>query len=238
MKLKLKSVSALLALFSSMTYAHEIWLEPTEDGIKAFAGEYNKNAREGTPGMIEKLKQPVARLESTTGNTPLQAQLQADGIAFAVNLAAGQSVVFEERAYPLFDDDHQGKKIKGAWLPAARWVNSSAAIKPSLALDLVPTGETGEFSVSLRGKPLAKSEVEVIAQSGWVQTLETDEQGKIKITLPWQGHYVLVANHTDSKTGKLAGQAYRKAYYTTSLSFKLTEGLVSPPAPPMSKPNH
>lgn len=238
--MKLASITAAVALAvaASPLWAHEIWLEPTEQGVKAFAGEFHLNAREGTPGMIDKLKQPSARLETANGTQPLSAQRQADGIAFDVKLAAGHSVVFEEKGYPLFDDEHKGKKVKGAWFPAARWVSSHAAIKPSLLLDMVPTGQVGEFAVSLNGQPLPKAEIEVVAQSGWLRTLETDAQGKIKLSLPWQGQYVLVANYTDTQGGKLAGQPYRKAYLTTSLSFTQNEGLASPPALPLSKPTH
>jgi hypothetical protein len=238
--MKLKSITAAVALVvaASPLWAHEIWLEPTEQGVKAFAGEFHLNAREGTPGMIEKLTQPSARVEMGNSTQPLNAQRQADGIAFDAKLESGHSVVFEEKGYPLFDDEHKGKKVKGAWLPAARWVSSHAAIKPSLPLDIVPTGQAGEFAVSLNGQPLPKAEIEIVAQSGWLRTLETNEQGKIKLSLPWQGQYVLVANHTDTKGGQLAGQKYRKAYLTTSLSFTQNEGMASPSALPISKPTH
>lgn len=228
----------LLVIAAGSASAHEFWIEPTKGQLQVFLGEYADNAREQSPGMLDKMTKPRAQLQSSTGHKPLDVTRSPTALLIAQVPAQGESVVFEETAYPLFDGEHDGKKVKAAWFPAARYIADSGAQAPLLKLDIVPTAVDGEFAVSFAGKPLASAEVEIVMPAGWKRIVHTDAAGLIKPALPWQGSYLLAVSHTDASGGKLAGQRYRVAYYGTTLSLVRTAGLPALPAQPASKPTH
>ena len=119
---------------------------------------------------------------------------------------------------------------------AARWVPDFTERAPVLMLDVVPTGKAGSFKVFYDGKPLAKAKLELKAESGWQRELRTDEQGAFAASLPWRGTYVIEIEHVDTKAGGEGTGAYDRKRFVTSLSFKLTEGMDVPPAPPLVVP--
>ena len=154
---------------------------------------------------------------------------------------AGESLIAAVTSYPAFERKKDDKTIRTIWTPAARFVTDLEMRQASLTLDVVPIGLNrageAEFQVTYKGAPLAKAEVEIVAQSGWVQTRKTEDDGIFSIVLPWQGSYVIEAKHTDNAAGKRGDEAYDAAMFVTSLSFTLPEGLESPPPPPAAKPN-
>lgn len=127
--------------------------------------------------------------------------------------------------------------VRSIWTPAARLVTSDAAQTPTLTLDLVPSGQPGEFKVYYKGQPLPKAKVGIIVQSGWPKEAVSDEQGAVKFELPWQGTYVLEVHHTDNTAGERDGKPYDVASFVTTLSLAQTKGIKAVAAGPAAKPN-
>lgn len=156
--------------------------------------------------------------------------------------AKGESVVAVDLTYPLLDSQVDGKTVKTAWTPAARYVPELGPQPPKLALDVVPTNATGEFQVVYRGAPLPKAEVSLVAASGWSLAGTTNDQGKVTFRLPWKGTYALLVRHKDAAPGKRKSaqgtdEAYDAASFATTLTFTTSAGLPSPPPPPAAPPN-
>jgi uncharacterized GH25 family protein len=74
-----------------------------------------------------------------------------------------------------------------------------------------------ELSLTLfqKGKPAAHTAVQIIAPSGWIKWLETNDQGVIKFTPEWNGKYFAEV----SRKEKVAGQVFDEYSRASSMSF-------------------
>lgn len=92
-----------------------------------------------------------------------------------------------------------------------------------LDLELVPVaaGNFNAFVLQFKGKPLAKTEVTVFGPPKWEKRFHSDENGRIEITTPWPGQYVLEAAHVEDKPGEADGRAYAKIRYVSTTTFNV-----------------
>lgn len=74
-----------------------------------------------------------------------------------------------------------------------------------------------ELSLTLfeKGKPAANTAVQIIAPSGWIKWLQTNDQGIIKFTPEWTGKYFAEV----SKREKATGQDFEEYSRASSMSF-------------------
>jgi uncharacterized GH25 family protein len=236
------SVTSAVLTAPAVALAHEVWLEADGAGTTLYFGEFADNLHEASPGYLDKLTRPTARVISARGEKALPAKRLEDGIAFAGRAASGESVVAFDAAYPLMEGKEGEKTVRTAWTPAARHVAELRAHSPKLTLDVVPANDSGQFAVTFRGAPLPNAEVRLTAASGWSLEGRTDEQGKVSFNLPWQGAYVLLVRHKDPTPGRRPSakgpeEAFDAASFATTLSFVTSSGLPSPPRPPRAAPN-
>lgn len=236
MKKFMPAIAALFVAFTNQAAAHHVWIEQDAQGARLYFGEFAQNLREVSPGLLDKFTKPVASLINVREVKPLTLNKTAEALKLSERAAQGESLIAEETAYPLFEKKDGDKVTRTAWIPAARYVSDFAARPAQLTLDVVPAGSRGEFVVHYKGKPLPDAKVEAIAQSGWTRELNADSQGKLKLDLPWQGAYAIEVKHTDRSGGERDGQKYDVASYVTTLTFTLSDGLVSPPVPPKTAP--
>jgi uncharacterized GH25 family protein len=236
------SLCATLLGAPAWARAHQVWLEQDARGGKLYFGEFGDNLHEASPGYLDKLTQVSAALVSRAGDKALAVEKERDGVRISGRAASGESLVVEDRAYPLMESKDGSKTTRTAWTPAARFVADLAPRAPKLALDVVPAGSAGDFRVYYRGAPLAKAEVTLVAVSGWSLSGTTDADGNVSFRLPWKGGYALLVRHKDPtagtrKTPKGEAEAFDAASFATTLTFVTSEGLPSPPPPPAAPPN-
>lgn len=225
--------------------AHQIWLEqPAGQPTVLNFGEFGENLRETSPGLLDKFGQPRATLISAQGEQALDVVKTATGFTIAGKAAAGESIVAEDPFYPLYKTKQADREGMGAYHPAARYVSGFTAQQPKLALDVVPTGRSGEFQVFFKGQPLPKAKVGVAVQSGWEKKAESDAQGLVRFDLPWQGRYVVEATHSDRTPGERAALAagkgaekYDSVSYVTSLTVAVADGIAPVAAGPAATAN-
>jgi len=221
--------------------AHQIWIEVNAKATKVYFGEFADNQHEVSPGYLDKLASPTAMLVSAQGSQPVELTRAVDGLVLASRPNKGQSIVVVDSVYPMIEGKDGEKATRTAWTPAARYVADLGARSPELTLDIVPTGQPGEFQVHFRGAPLAKAETTLVAQSGWSRKGWTSENGKVTFSLPWKGTYALLVRHRDTTPGTRAGatgnESYDIASFATTLTFTTRSGLPSPPFPPVAPPN-
>jgi hypothetical protein len=236
------SLCAALFALSGPAQAHQVWLEADARGTKFYFGEFGDNLHEASPGYLDKLTQVSALLVSRTGERPLAAEKERDGFRVAGRPASGESLLVEDRAYPMMESTEGSKTTRTAWTPAARFVPELGPRAPKLMLDVVPTNASGDFRVYYRGAPLPKVAVTLVAVSGWSISGNTDADGKVSFRLPWKGSYALLVRHKDPSAGtrksvKGETEAFDGQSFATTLTFATSEGLPSPPAPPPAPPN-
>jgi uncharacterized GH25 family protein len=230
-------------LLPSVAAAHQVWIEEKGGNTNFYFGEYGDNQREESPGYLDKLSKPTATLITAQGEKVLEGSKTKDAISFKGRAGKGESVIVIDSAYPVSERTEGDKPMRSLWTPAARYVTEiNKAQSPKLPLDIVPTGTPGEFQVTYKGAPLAKAEAALVAVSGWALESRTDEQGKVKFTLPWKGGYALLVRHKDPTKGSRKNadgkdETFDVATFATTLTFVTSAGLPSPPPPPAAPAN-
>jgi len=210
--------------------AHTIWVEREGDGARLYFGEFDENLREGSPGLLDRLK-PEAKVAGS--DKPLKLDKQATFFAVAGPLAKDDSIVAENVVVTERRGDKPTKVLNRL---GARTVADFKEQAPANTLDIVPAGKPGLFKVFYQGKPLAKAKAELIAESGWKREFKTDEQGTFEATLPWRGGYVIEVAHTDATPGKLGEEAYDSVRCASTLFVRVTDGQQGPPQPAVATP--
>lgn len=232
---RLPLVGALLWALTTTTQAHQVWLEQQAGQVRLHFGEFNENLRETSPGALDKFT-GVPPLQVLTGGQLKQVDGQRGANAFQYTLSGSADTLLAQPVYPLIDRS-QRKQPALLWQPAARWVASlRQPVAPTAALDLVPTGQPGQFKVSFQGQPLPKAKVQMAAPSGWTREAETGADGLVTFPLPWQGQYVAEVKHSDKSAGQAQGSPYGEASHLMTLSFVLSEGMPSPALPAPATP--
>ena len=210
--------------------AHSIWVEREGDGARIYFGEFDENLREASPGLLDRLK-PEAKVAGS--DKALKVDKQAGFFVVAGPLGKDDSVVAETVA---INERRGDKPTKVLSTLGARYVADFKEQAAVNTLDIVPAGKPGAFKVFYQGKPLAKAKLELIAESGWKREFKTDEQGAVEASLPWRGAYVIEVQHNDATPGKLGEEAYDTMRFASTLSFRVTDGLQGPVAPPVTTP--
>jgi len=231
---------AVIALLGAMTpvQAHQIWIEQP-DGQNAVIrfGEFGENLREVSPGLLDKFAKPVGTLMSAKDDKKSDATKTANGFTLPFRAASGESILAEDASYPLYTWKQQDKSTTNWFYPAARFITGFAAQSPKLVLDLVPTGQDGQFKLFFKNEPKAKTKVTLVTQSGWSKEGHTDEQGLVKFDMPWKGIYVAEVSFNERTAGERMGangaEKYDGVSYVTTVTYVHDSGLAPvPPAPP------
>lgn len=238
-----KRIIAAIALLiaAAPAQAHQIWIEQAEgqNAVVRF-GEFGENLREASPGLLDKFAKVTGTLVSAKGEQTSDAAKTANGFTLPFAAALGDGIVAQDANYPLYTWKQQGKDTTSWFYPAARYITAFAAQQPKLPLDLVPTGEEGQFKLLFKDQPKAKTKVTLVTESGWAKEAHTDEQGLVKFDMPWQGTYVAEVSFNDRSPGERAGangaEKYDGVSYATTVTFVSTKGLAPIPAGPPATP--
>jgi hypothetical protein len=218
---KILSAFTLLVM-SGAVHAHYVWLERDADGAtRAYYGEWENNKIEKTGGALDKIKSPQIYLG--TGKDALNIERRSDHLEIAAR-GAGDALLVETSMAPRGD-----KKAGGATKTIFHAKAGRNNIQPRLDLELVPTApNSNQFVLSLRGAPLAKTDVVVFGPPKWEKSFRTDDQGRVTIATPWSGRYVIEVAHVEEKPGESAGEKYDRLRLVSTLSFIANEGIAWP----------
>ncbi|EHK66217.1 DUF4198 domain-containing protein [Achromobacter arsenitoxydans] len=190
--------------------AHFVWLERGAEGpAKAYFGEWADDVREKRDGLLGKIM--VAPVVTGADGKALKAAGEgADYLEFA---AAGKGDVRLAQAYQFKDTlVRYGAKA------------GREDTQAKLDLELVPAAAgSNAFVLMFKGKPLPKTEVTVFGPPKWEKRFRSDDNGRIDITTPWPGQYVLEAAHVEEQAGEADGKAYARIRYVTTTTFNLTK---------------
>jgi hypothetical protein len=233
---------AIVALLGAATsaQAHQIWIEQAEGKAIVRFGEYGENLREVSPGLLDKFVKVTGTLVSAKGEQKSDATKTTNGFTLPFSAAADDALLAEDASYPLYTWKQQGKDTTNWYYPAARFITSFAAQQPKLVLDLVPTGEVGQFKLFFKDQAKAKTKVTLVTESGWSKEGHTDEQGLVKFDMPWKGVYVVEVSFNDRTAGERTGtngaEKYDGVSYATTVTFLNPNGLTAIPAGPPATP--
>ena len=188
---KTLAVMALVGA-SGAAQAHFVWLERSGDGpVKAYFGEWADDVREQRDGLLGKIM--LAPVVTSADGKALKAS--GEGRDFIEFASAGKGDVRLLQAYQWKDTLVQYGAKAGR-----------ADTQGKSELELVPAAAgANAFVLQFQGKPLPKTEVTVFGPPKWEKRLRSDENGRVEITTPWPGQYVLEAAHAEDKAGEAYG---------------------------------
>lgn len=190
--------------------AHYLWIEqPAEVSAVVRFGEYNDGQIERSPGRMDEMPS----VEAFAGRNPLPVVKAPDGFLLSVK-AGSEGLTAIEDDYAVKDWRANGIGIAKP-MYYARFGHASA---PSLDLDIVTAPADSAVQVFLHGRPLPSAQVDVHAPNGWSRSLRADREGRLTISTPWRGQYVLEVVHAEAASGTYNGTAYDVIRHRTTLT--------------------
>jgi hypothetical protein len=67
--------------------------------------------------------------------------------------------------------------------------------------------------------------VKVFGPPRWEKGFRTDDQGRVTITTPWRGRYVVEAVHLEERPGGAGADAHDRLRHVATLSFVADRGI-------------
>ncbi|UGU15554.1 DUF4198 domain-containing protein [Sinomicrobium kalidii] len=217
--------------------AHFLWLETDSRGtlnqsheIRVYFGEYTLGAREKTDGHFTYAEDFTLHLIGPEGKkTRLDKKAATDHYtaSFVPETAGVYRVVLTNDNVEVVDYTEYDLGIFKTEYASVATVHVGAeknrgAEKSSLSkLEVIPVDEGEEIvlQVIYDGKPLAENELKVFLPGGWEKTLQTDEEGKVAFSLPWNERYVAETSFKEQKPGTFKGKDYEYIWHFTTYSF-------------------
>ena len=208
-----KRFIAVIALLGVVTpvQAHQIWIEQSEgqNAVIRF-GEFGENLREASPGLLDKFAKPTGTLVSAKGEQKSDATKTANGFTLPFKAAPGDGILAEDASYPLYTWKQQGKDTTNWFYPAARFITSFAAQQPKLVLDLVPTGQDGQFKLVLQGAAQGQDQGDAGDGIGLVQGSSHRRAGPREVRYALEGRLRRRSQLQRPQRGRARGRERRR----------------------------
>jgi hypothetical protein len=209
------AVFSLLPLAAS---AHSLWIEPLPDnaGLGVRFAEWGDDY-EVSPGHLDSFVQVSGWTVDDKGEPQLFDVVKKKDHFFLGKVEAGRPAFAQAQftVRKLHED-------KPARVPIfyCRWQPEGAgAGKPSMTMDVVPTGKPGEARVYFRGKPLGGVELQFFAPKVSVQKIQADAEGFVQVPdISKPGQYLLtLARYSEELPGFFNGVPFGITSHSASL---------------------
>lgn len=217
-RLSMLFVTAMVTVTSS-ALAHQLWLERDGETARLYFGEPVENVRERSGALLDRIT--GARVFASDPAVALPLTRREDHIAAALPAGTRDIRMIEDSIAP-FGRPGAPDRLRAVMLAREGRSETRAAMD----LELVPVTAGGnDFVLMLRGQPLPRAEVTVVAPPRWERKLRTDAQGRVSFETPWAGRYVAEAIHTENTPGGDGDGAYARLRYVSTLSFTVGDGI-------------
>ena len=231
MKKIIITIGLLLFTVSPM-FAHYLWLETDRTGnlnkkqeVRVYFGEY-------THGVIEKVKgedypsvskfnlwliQPdgtKTALKSTAKENYYVAYFtpKINGTyTVALNNDNIEVLDYTKWDFGIFKTHYQStaKVQVGNKISDTKTLNEDGIV----IKELVNKDDEIKLQVLFKGKPLAKNEFKIYVSDLWSKTLETDENGEVSFSLPWNTKYTMETIYEERVPGTYNGKDYEFVWH-------------------------
>ena len=214
-----------LSIVGSAAQAHFIWLEPVknDDGTTTVQVYFGEDASPDDPSYLGRLKaMKLQQVSGTNEPTDVATKLTDESLSAAVPSFDGQSLFIAAHDLGVFDRGDAKFRLRyyaktGPAITSDAWRRTVTS--DDLRLDLVPTIDDGEITVSVTfdGQPVPGAEVKASGPGLDDFTGETDEKGQATFAMAEAGVYSLRARHIEAEAGELNGKTYPETrHYTTA----------------------
>jgi hypothetical protein len=219
-------ITAALLATANTANAHYLWIEqPAKGNAIIHFGEFNEGVIEHSPGRMDEMPS----IEAFARAAPLSVSKQAD--QFLLSARTGSlAIIAQELDYAVKDWRANGIGLAKPMY----YARFGAATAPTLDLDILPAADGKSAQVYLHGKPLAAAAFSLHAPNGWSQTGKADKEGKIALSQPWRGQYLVEVIVPEAAPGTYNGAAYDIVRHRATLTLIQAKGaatLAVPVAP-------
>jgi hypothetical protein len=216
------AITTLLYALPLIANAHYIWIERGAKTARVYYGEVAE-VREQSPGrmdVIQGLK--AASAGAVLGVKRTQRYFELNGVLASQIVAIEPSIEVKDWSSsgigivkPMYYARHSEWPLKAA-------ITGSKEQK----LDIQPVaGSKDTFLVLFDGKPLPKNKLVIVAPNDWEQEHKTDDAGKVKVMLPWQGQYVLEVIYKETLGGEFEGKKFDAVRHRSILTVVQPKGI-------------
>lgn len=227
-----KSILAVLLLLVSLnSFAHFMWVETSPVGklnkkqeVKVFFGEYTYGVQEKVnEEAFGKMKNFTVWVISPNGEKS-QLQMQPGDLfysgSFEPKTNGTYTVVLNNNKIDVVDYTQYDFGIfkthyhATAKVEVGNKANETAAVNPDgmTIVDLSKKAHTekGEavFKILYKGQLLKEAEVTIFVSDLWSKKINTDKDGIIKFSLPWNTKYIMEVTKKEEVPGKYNGKDY------------------------------
>jgi uncharacterized GH25 family protein len=206
-----------------LSQAHYLWIESDNDTeAKVYFGEFNEGVIEVAGGRLDERDNLKAYIQSAKENMkPLEFVKRDNHFSTALKNANGwiyaEDLTNEVKDWSKYDIG----VVKPMFYARAAAANKPQPAKTALTLDIIPVSVDDQqtYQVFFKDKPLAGAKLKVYAPNMWMQEIKTDDNGKLSITTPWTGRYVLDIIYLEPSAGEFEGKKYDKIRHRSTYSF-------------------
>jgi hypothetical protein len=201
-------LATLLLGLSTTAQAHEVWIERDGAGpARIYLGEPAEAMPQGGDPEFAKLKAP--KLLSAPG-----ARLERKAGYLEAALPAGDVRAWDDSVFAPWGEP--GKQESVVYYARAGRTETRAA----LPFEFVPAkAGSDRFRLIRDGKPVAATEVTVIAPDKATQKLTTDTKGEIAVPVTGKGRYLLTAALKDEGAHSTPAGPVAVLHRITTISF-------------------
>lgn len=212
-------IAAALLVTASTANAHYLWIEPPAKGNAIIHfGEFNEGVIEHSPGRMDEMPS----VEAFAGTTPLTVSKEHDRFLLSARVGS-TAITAQERDYAVKDWRANGIGLAKPMY----YARFGAAVTPTLDLDILPAVDGKSVQVFLRGKPLAAAAFSLHAPNGWSQTGKATKDGRISLSMPWRGQYLVEVIVPETAPGTYNGAAYDVVRHRATLTLIQAKGVAT-----------
>jgi hypothetical protein len=196
-------------LLSLNAGAHALWLERDNASTKLYFGDYSENLLESSPGRLDNIIDPaVIEVGAAGTEQPLAAIRQVNHFA----IPGSNTILVQALKQPIREP-----RPENPGPVQRRFLYARLGKGGTLPLDIENTANL--LRLSFAGKPVANTEIVVIAPNGWEKHLKTDEKGETPYPLLESGLYVVEAKYEINNPGTFEGKSYSVESHKVTSSF-------------------
>ncbi|NUN92812.1 MAG: DUF4198 domain-containing protein [Verrucomicrobiae bacterium] len=219
-----RAITPWLGLFLgalSAAQAHFLWIEsetPTE--AKVYYGEFAEGLREKAGAKLEERGACRVFLDrAQQPESPLSCSKMEDHFLARFQSANGWILVQDLEGEVKDWRKHSLGIVKPVYYARAAVANRASAPHAKMTLDILPEANALQrLQVLFRDKPLPGAKVAVYAPNSWMRELRTDSEGRVTISTPWSGRYVVEVIHKENRRGEWRGKAYEAIRHRATFS--------------------
>lgn len=231
------TLTLLLALSSSLLFAHSLWIETAAKGkigqsqsVKLYFGEFAQDERDELSKWRSDLPSLTLWLVAPDGQKTQLATKQGS------NVVESAFTPQKDGVYTLLVS-HKLKDLSGGTglleFSASTSVKVGITAEPEAIVNtneikVLPVGATKvnfplKIKVWIKGENKAGSTVLVFSPNKWAQELTTDADGSVTFTPLWPGKYVVEATNFNNVPGSVGAINYKTFWQGATYSFEVNK---------------